>query len=96
MIVDSSALLAVLREEPGHEQLLRPLLSTPSVRMSAATYLESAIVIDALQDPVLSRRFDELLEAIGIEVVPVTFAQARNRRERHTVTSAGAATTRRG
>ena len=42
--------------------------------------MESAIVVDALRDPVLSRRFDELLEAIGVEVVPVTLAQAQRAR----------------
>jgi ribonuclease VapC len=49
--------------------------------MSAATFLEAAIVIDAKRDPVLSRRYDEILRDSDIRIVPVDEEQARVARE---------------
>lgn len=75
MIVDTSALIAILRDEPDSEVFINTLSrSTP--RMSAATYLETAVVVDANRDPVLSRRLDDLLTAARIEILPATAAQA--------------------
>jgi ribonuclease VapC len=50
-------------------------------RISAATFLETAVVIDASRDPISSGRFDELIEAAAIEIEPVTAEQARVGRE---------------
>ena len=44
--------------------------------MSAVNYVEAAIVVDATRDPVARRRFDELVQVMRLEVVPVTVAQA--------------------
>ena len=82
MIVDSSAVVAMVREEPGHDDLLTALdrsLSRPMI--SAVSYVESAIVLDAQRDPVLSGRLDQLLDVFQVEVVPVTTSQARRARE---------------
>jgi ribonuclease VapC len=80
MIVDSSAIVAILRGEPERESYLRALAADSRPRISAATYLEAAVVIDGLNDPVLSRRFDELLDALGVEIVSVTPEQAHTAR----------------
>lgn len=77
MIVDSSALVAVVRGEPGADRFFRTLSDRrESKRMSAANYLEAAIVIDGARNPVASRRFDEAVAAAGIIVEPVTREQA--------------------
>ncbi|WP_203337427.1 type II toxin-antitoxin system VapC family toxin [Nocardioides limicola] len=81
MIVDSSALIAVLAAEPLRPRLLDAMLAAERLLMSAATYLETAAVIDRRGDPVLSRRLDELLEALGLEIVEVSPDQARLGRE---------------
>ena len=47
MIVDSSAVVAILLQEPDHERLLDALLSDGSPGMSAATLLETSIVLAA-------------------------------------------------
>lgn len=83
MIVDTSAIIAVLRGEPEREAFLAALRSADAVAMSAATYVECGIVVDRLADPVLSRRFDELLAALGIRVVDVDEQQARTARAAH-------------
>ena len=46
-------------------------------RMSAANFLQTAIVIDGSRDPIASRRLDELITKAGIEIEPVTAEQAQ-------------------
>lgn len=81
MIVDSSAIVAIVRREPGHSTLLQALDTDDPIRMSAASYLETSIVIDGSRDPVLSRSFDDFLLEAGIAIEPVTERQARIARE---------------
>jgi ribonuclease VapC len=49
--------------------------------LSAANFVESALVIDGSRDPIASRRFDDLVREAHIAVEPVTEAQARIARE---------------
>lgn len=76
MIVDTSALIAILRAEPEAKGLAGVLASDPVRRISAANYLEAAIVIDGGRDPVASRRFDEFIAVARMEIMPVTPRQA--------------------
>ena len=76
MIVDASALIAIIRGEPGAEAFIDALAADPAPKMSAANYVEAAIVVDATRDPVARRRFDELVEVMRLEIVPVTVSQA--------------------
>lgn len=81
MIVDTSAIVAVLRGEPDADGYIAAMSQADSVRISAGTYLESAIVIDANRDPVLSGRLDDLLTAAGVSIEPVTRRQAHIARQ---------------
>ena len=76
IVVDPSAVVAVLQAEPGWERLDDLLARSPGSVMSAAGYVELGIVVDRRGDPVLSRRLDALLSAWGVEVVDVTVQQA--------------------
>lgn len=76
MIVDTSAVIAILRAEPLAEPLAGAILAAGGARMSAAGYVEAAAVVDRIGDPVLSRRLDELLALLGIELVAFDAAQA--------------------
>ena len=77
MIIDTSAVIAVLKEESDAPRFLRVLtLSAEPKRMSAANYLEAAIVVDANRNPRLSRRLDELIVQTEIKAEPVTLEQA--------------------
>lgn len=71
MIVDTSALAAILRDEPDAASYSTALATTPA-RLSAASYLECGIVIDSQRDPIASRGLDELIRAAGITIEPVT------------------------
>jgi ribonuclease VapC len=77
MIVDTSALIAILRLEPDGIVYEQALASSPVNRISAASYLEASIVLDRSRDPVVSRRLDEVLEAGEFTIEPVTPTQAR-------------------
>jgi ribonuclease VapC len=77
MIVDASALIAVLRGEEDAPRFARALASRAEPkRLSAANSLAAAIVIDGSRDPIASRRLDELIAKAGIEIEPVTAEQA--------------------
>jgi ribonuclease VapC len=77
MIVDTSALVAILRDEPEARRLAIALANGQQHRMSAANFLEAAIVIDGSRDPVASRLFDDLLRESRIHIEVVTEEQAR-------------------
>jgi ribonuclease VapC len=81
MIVDTSALVAILRDEPEARRLAIALANGQQHRMSAANFLEAAIVIDGSRDPVASRLFDDLLRESRIHIEAVTEEQARIARE---------------
>jgi ribonuclease VapC len=81
VIVDSSALVAILREEPERIPFLRLIADAEDPKLSAASYLETAIVIDANKDPAVSRRLDDVLKDLQLIIEPVTEKQARIARE---------------
>jgi ribonuclease VapC len=80
-VVDSSAVIAILRQERDADIYLDAIDVAEVLRMSAANHLEAAIVIDRARDPVASRRFDQFVAEAGIRVDPVTPSQARIARE---------------
>jgi ribonuclease VapC len=81
MIVDSSAIVAILRNEPDAASMSAILQQESVCRMSAVTYAEAGIVTDGNRNPILSRRFDDLLRDVGIRVEPVTAEQAKLARQ---------------
>ncbi|MDP3673938.1 MAG: type II toxin-antitoxin system VapC family toxin [Novosphingobium sp.] len=80
MIVDSSALIAILKEEPESDRLMTTMASADALEMSAATYLEAGIVADGNNNPLLSARLDDVIETLAIAIAPVTEAQAKRAR----------------
>jgi ribonuclease VapC len=81
MIVDSSAVVAMLRDEPEAPAIARALAEAPQAQMTAANWLEAAIVAEGRNAPSGTERFDAALAETGIEVVPVTAALARRARD---------------
>jgi len=76
MIVDSSVIIAILRNEADAAAISAALQDAPVCRVSAVNYVEAAVVTDSNRNPVLSRRFDDLLRDVGMRVEPVTLRQA--------------------
>ena len=81
MVVDSSALVAILLAEPEAKVFAEILEAEDDVRMSAGNYLETAVVIDSRNDPILSREFETLLRRTEIEILPVTLEHAQLARQ---------------
>jgi ribonuclease VapC len=81
MIVDSSVIIAILRDEPDANELAAALRRAPIRRVSAVNWVESAIVTDGNRNPVLSRRFDDLLRDVHMRVETVTPRQAELARQ---------------
>ena len=83
MIVDTSAIMAIVLGEPEADRLLRAMAQAPVVEMSSATYVECSIVVDRRSPPATRRRFDRLLDALDIQIVAPTREQAVLAREAH-------------
>ncbi len=81
MIVDTSALAAILLEEPDAIAFARAIETADQSRISAGTYLEAGTVLDGKRNPALSRRLDEFLAEAAMMIEPVTERQARVARE---------------
>jgi ribonuclease VapC len=81
VIVDSSAILAIIRDEPMTVTCLQTLLTSQENRISVASYLEAAIVADRLPESADAATFDDLIEQLSIIVEPLTAHQAVIARE---------------
>lgn len=81
MIVASSAVLAILRNEPEGPAFAAVIEKASVRRISAGNFLETAIVIDGSRDPVASRRLDDLMRIAGLVIEPVTDDQVRIARD---------------
>ena len=81
MIIDTSALIAILRDEPEAPSYARAIADAADRRLSAVNFVESSAVIDSSRNPIASRRFDDLIREAGITVEPVTREQAQIARE---------------
>jgi ribonuclease VapC len=83
MIIDTSALAAIVFGEADRDSYRRAIAQAPRRVISAATYVELGIVVDSRRDPVLSRSVDDLLNGLGIEVADVAAGQAKIARSAH-------------
>ncbi len=81
MIIDTSAVVALIFDEPEAALFRRLMAAAPACRMSAATYVELCAVVDGRRDPVFSSAVEHALRVARIEIVPFTPEQARLARE---------------
>ena len=77
MIVDTSAIIAILKEEDDAAVYAQAIAAARARRLSAAGYLECGIVLDSQRDPIISRGLDEFILEAEFVVEPVTERQAR-------------------
>jgi len=81
VIADTSAIVAILRDEPDAPAMAEAIAEAPTCRVSAVSYVEAAVVIDSGRDPVASRRFDDFFREAPVLIEAVTTEQARIARE---------------
>ena len=84
MIVDSSAILAILFNEEDAASYARAITDADACRISAANFVEVAIVVDAQTKATGSRQFDAFFRRAGIVIEPVTEVQAHIARQAYT------------
>lgn len=81
MILDSSALVAILFKETDASLYLRALLAVDTCRISTGTYLESAMVVEREAKPGAGGRFETFLRSASVIIEPFTIEQARIARQ---------------
>jgi ribonuclease VapC len=78
VIIDSSAIIAIVREEPEANSILNLIeCGRGPLRMSAGNFLETGIVVDGARNAEYSARFEDLIARLNLEIIPVSEAQAR-------------------
>jgi ribonuclease VapC len=77
MIVDASALLAILFQEPEAAPFAAALAESEAPRMSAVNFLEAAIRIDGQNSIVAAQAFEAFMELSAISIEPVSLSQMR-------------------
>jgi ribonuclease VapC len=80
VIVHSSALLAVILDQEDEPRYSAALVDAPVLRMSAANWVESAIIVDSYRNPTAAIRFADLLEVLRLKVESVTVEDAQRAR----------------
>ena len=76
MIIDTSAIMAILRDEPDAPELGEALTQAASVSISAATLVEACMVAEGRAGPPVRDRLDRLLAEGRVQVVPFTAEHA--------------------
>lgn len=81
MIVDSSAVLAILFAEPDAAVFAKAMSEADACKISAATFVEVAVVVEAQTQDRGSRQLDAFLRRAGFVIEPVTEEQAHLARQ---------------
>jgi len=76
MIVDSSALVAILTEEPEAEHFIRLIFSSSPARISVATFVEISIVVEGKLGDAGVRMLDSLVQRTNLTMEAVSVEQA--------------------
>ncbi len=76
IVVDSSALVAILRNEPEKHRLLRTITDAKDVVISAATLLEASIAMHRRAGDAAVERLDRLLQTARVRCVAIDETQA--------------------
>jgi len=77
MTIDTSALLAILQDEPERRAFNEAIEAADGRMVSVATFVEVSIVLEARQGAEGVRDLDLFIERAGIELVDVTAEQGR-------------------
>jgi len=70
VILDSSAIVAILLDEPGAAALIARLEAADRVAVGAPTIVEAGIVLRARAGPVAAELLDDLVRTLEVAVIP--------------------------
>jgi len=71
MVIDTSALLAILQDEPERRAMVEAIEGADRRVLSVVSLVEASIVLEARRGPAAARLLDTLVERASIEVLPV-------------------------
>lgn len=77
MIVDSSAIVAMIRNEPDAAGFYNAIMASPRAVLAAPTYVECCLVLTKDRTEEAIREFDSLLDKLSIEIIAFTPKMAR-------------------
>src|SRR5438552_11666873 len=77
MVIDTSAVLAMLQREPERRSFLEAIEAADSNRMSVASFVESSIVIESRYGSEGLRDLDQFISRASIELMPVDREQGQ-------------------
>jgi ribonuclease VapC len=83
MVIDSSALVAIFLNEPERPRFLELISQADKKLLSAASLVETTIVLETRAGPVIAREFDLFLHEADIEIASVDEVQAAHARMAH-------------
>ena len=75
MVIDTSALIAILVNEPERSEFIRAIEEAASSRISTATFVETSIVLDARYGTKALHVLDRFIAKAGIELRPLDVEQ---------------------
>lgn len=84
MVIDSSALLAILQDEPERHVFNRTIEAAAARRVSVATWVEVSMVVEARLGAEGLRDLDLFVDRAAIELVPVDVEQGKAARRAFT------------
>jgi ribonuclease VapC len=76
LIVDTSAIMAIILNEPERASFIASFVTADQVRMSAGSWIELAAVLTRRQDPILEAAAADLVARLKFGIEPVSLAQA--------------------
>ena len=76
MVIDTSALLAILQNEPERSAYNRAIELADTSTLSTASFVELSMVIESRYGPEGTRDLDLFLSRANIELIPVSSDQA--------------------
>ena len=81
IVIDSSALVAILNDEPERRRFIGIIVDHGDARISAPTYLETSMVLELRIGHRAGRELDTLLANVCIAIIPFDHAQAKIARD---------------
>ncbi len=76
MVIDTSALVAVLFDEPERDAFIGKIAAAPNRLISVGTLIESSIVVESRRGEVAGRELDLFLHRADVQSVAVNEEQA--------------------
>ncbi len=77
MVIDTSAILAILQGEPERRIFLEAIEAADSIRISVASFVETSIVIESRYGAEGLRDLDRFISRANIELIPVDAEQGQ-------------------